>query len=241
MKTKNIIGLLLLTFTSMFCVGQNVALKSQKNIAELTRSLTKNAKNDEQKVEALYLFVRDSIQFGWVYPLDIPVSEILRNRKGVCMQKANVLVALLRECSFEARFRFMYVEKKALEDFLPDFAYKKWLDPFLHTVVEIKLNGKWISVEPTFDKELHELCFEQNINFAKYSYANEVSIEFNPQGIKACQQYVAAKDSVFSYGEDLSPLMEYTKNSVPWIKRIFKPMVFRKADKKMIELRTKKQ
>ena len=54
MKTKNIIGLLLLTFTSMFCVGQNVALESQKNIAELTRSLTKNAKNDEQKVEYTY-------------------------------------------------------------------------------------------------------------------------------------------------------------------------------------------
>ena len=107
--------------------------------------------------------MRDEIEFGWVYPQEIPADEVLKNRKGVCMQKANLLVAMAREAGFKARFNFIYVHKNALEDFLPKFAYKKWADPFPHTYPEIFLNGKWISMEATFDRKLHEICLKKKL------------------------------------------------------------------------------
>ena len=186
------------------------------------------------------LFVRDSIKFGWVYPQEIPAEEVLKNRKGVCMQKANLLVAMAREAGLKARFHFMYVDKSALEDFLPDFAYKKWVTPFPHTFPELFLNGKWVSMEATIDKELHDICINKKINFGKHAHiVNDVSIDFSVNCVKGHQQYVQKKEEKALYGNDLSKFTAFIHTEVPWWKRKMQPFVFKKADKLMTELRIK--
>ena len=90
----------------------------------------------------------------------------------------------------------MYVNKTALEDFLPDYAYKNWVDPFPHTFPEIYLNGKWVSMEAIFDQELHEICIQKKINFGKYdAIVDDIPIEFSPEGVKGHQQYVHGENS----------------------------------------------
>ncbi|MEW6262728.1 MAG: transglutaminase-like domain-containing protein [Thermodesulfobacteriota bacterium] len=108
------------------CSTPGASMKTVGNygtIQEATAKLTQGAESDEEKLRQLFIFVRDEIRFDFLYPQDVPVEKVLREGRGVCMQKANLLVALAREAGFEARFRFMYVSKRALEDFLPDFAY----------------------------------------------------------------------------------------------------------------------
>jgi transglutaminase-like putative cysteine protease len=223
--------------------NQNLTVKDRRNetIKTLVTKLIAETETDEQKLERIYYFVRDEIKFGWVYPQEIPPEDVLKNRKGVCMQKANLLVAMAREAGLKARFHFMYVHKTALEDFLPVFAYKRWVDPFPHTFPEILLNGKWISIEATFDKELHEICINKKLNFGRNaSIVKNISIEFSVNGVKGQQQYVNAKGKEPFYWEDLSSFTKFMHEGVPWWKRIMQPIIFRKAQKIMDQIRSDK-
>jgi len=208
-------------------------------IKECVTELIADAGTDEQKIERIYYFVRDEIKFGWIYPQEISAEEVLRNRRGVCMQKANLLVAMAREAGLDARFHFMYVHKTALEDFLPDFAYKRWIDPFPHTFPEIYLNGKWVSMEATFDRELHEICIRKKLNFGRNEeIVRKVSIEFSADGVKGHQQYVHAEGGESCYGEDLTQLTEFTHEGIPWWKRMMLPVIFKKSQKIMNQIRS---
>ncbi|MDC7124820.1 MAG: transglutaminase-like domain-containing protein [Spirochaetales bacterium] len=240
------IAILLVTIAGLFffsCASTSSTVESEtetETIKTVVKMLIKDTETDEEKLEKIFYFVRDEIKFDWVYPQDIPAEEVLRNRKGVCMQKANLLVAMAREAGFEARFHFMYVHKNALEDFLPGYAYKNWVDPFPHTFPEIYLNGKWIPMEATFDKELHDLCISKKINFGKYEdIVKNVSIEFSPEGVIGHQQYWEAENSESFYGEDLSEFTEYLHADVPWWKRAMQPNIFKKAGNIMEDLRKK--
>lgn len=237
-KIISVLTLLIICNTS--CSSQvNTIKKETESIPDKVTELTKNAETDEEKARTIYLFVRDSIKFGWVYPQDIPAEEVLKNRKGVCMQKANLLVAMFREAGIKARFHFMYVDKSALDDFLPDFAYKKWVNPFPHTFPEVYLNDKWVSMEATIDKELHNICIAKKINFGKHpEIVNNVSIDFSAEGVKGHQQYLQANEGQSFYGDDLSEFSSYLHKDVPWWKRKMQPLIFRKADKILKELRT---
>jgi len=104
--------------------NQNLSAKNE-TIKTLVTGLMADAETDEQKIEKIYYFVRDEIKFGWVYPQEIPAEAVLKNKRGVCMQKANLLVTMAREAGLQARFHFMYIHKTALEDFIPKFAYKR--------------------------------------------------------------------------------------------------------------------
>lgn len=224
------------------CAGTNTNQDlsgKDETISTVVAGLTADADTDEQKIENIYYFVRDEIKFGWVYPQEIPPEEVLSNRKGVCMQKANLLVAMARKAGLKARFHFMYVHKNALEDFLPEYAYKRWLDPFPHTFPEIYLHGKWIPVEATIDKELHEICIKKKINFGRYEkIVNNVSIAFSADGVKGHQQYWHAERKESFYGDDLLKFTDFLHRNIPWYKKKMQPLIFRQADKIMNQLRS---
>ncbi|HOP62141.1 MAG TPA: transglutaminase-like domain-containing protein [Spirochaetota bacterium] len=238
-RIKILITLLLITtgsFTGMSCKSE--ALREEKQISDVVAGLIAGAKNDEEKMSRIYYFVRDEIKFGWVYPQDISPREVLNRRRGLCMQKSNLLVAMAREAGLKARFHFMYVHKTALEDFLPEFAYNKWVDPFPHTFPEVYLNKKWVSMEATFDKELHDICIKKKLNFGKYqNIVNSISIEFSPHGVKGHQQFVHAEGKESFFGNDLSEFKKFMHEGVPWWKRQLQPFIFRKAQKIMDKIR----
>jgi hypothetical protein len=236
-KTLIITLFTLLTGCAQQPVSQNPMPKFS-SIPEAAYALLAGSETDEEKLSRLYYFVRDEIQFDFIYPQDLPAETVLRNGKGVCMQKANLFVALAREAGFRARFRFMYVSKQALEDFLPPFAYKRWMDPFPHTFPEIWLNGKWTPIEPTFDTPLHDVCIKRHLNFARYPIRDQVSIEFSMQGVVGHQQFFQDRSIATFTGEDLTPLIEWTKNHVPWYKRILQPLIYKKASDRLAQLRS---
>jgi len=234
-----IVSVIIFIFFGCSGLDRSETLTSKnETIKTVVADLIINAKTDEEKIEKIFYFVRDEIKFGWVYPQEIPAEEVLKNRKGVCMQKTNLLVAMAREAGLEARFHFMYVHKNALEDFLPEYAFEKWIDPFPHTFPEIFLNGEWISMEATIDKELHEICIKKKINFGRNeSIVKNVSIDFSVTGVKGHQQYCNAVGSDSFYGDDLSNFTKFMHRDVPWYKRMIQPLIFRQADKIMDKLR----
>lgn len=241
---KNILAIAIIISLFVGCSGidKNLSLSAKnETITTLVARLITGTKTDEEKIEKIYYFVRDEIKFGWVYPQDISAEEVLKNGKGVCMQKTNLLVAMAREAGLKARFHFMYVHKTALRDFLPEYAYNNWVDPFPHTFPEIFLNDKWVPMEATFDKELHEICIKKKINFGKNdTIVKNVSIGFSVNGVKSHQQYCHAEGKASFYGEDLSQFIDYLRKDIPWYKRMMQPLIFRQADKIMDKLRNEK-
>jgi hypothetical protein len=202
-----------------------------------TRSLIDGLETDESILARLFFFVRDEIQFNWIYPQDVSPETVLSQGVGVCMQKANLLGSLAREAGYGTRFKFLYVKKQALEDFLPAFAYANWPDPFPHTVTEIKRGDTWTSFDVAFDRALYDICLRHKLNFAKYpNILDQCSLAFSPEGVKGAQEYWAVSDVRPFYGDDLSPLFAFERGLSP-LKRLLKPMIFSKARKIVLRLR----
>jgi transglutaminase-like putative cysteine protease len=238
MKRPMTMMILTLLLTGLSCTGTNSPNGPVKDVKAVTVEVTAGAKNDEEKIRRIFLFVRDRIDFNWIYPQDLPSGIVLANGYGVCMQKAHLLSDMARAAGFETRFRFVFVRKQALEDFLPGYAWENWIDPFPHTVTEIRINGKWVSFDPSFDRQLYDLCLKKGINFARYPEIREAyTNDFSITGMKGTQEFWVDPERDPFYGETLEPLLVWDKENVPGIKRAFKPRIFRDAKKIMDRLR----
>jgi len=212
------------------CVGSIQQKFPEKDLKSEAAQIVAGAATDAQKLERLFLFVRDEIDFNWIYPQDIPYEDVLKNGFGVCMQKAHLLSAMAREAGFQTRFRFMFVHKQALEDFLPAYAYERWADPFPHTVVEILYQGAWRSFDPSFDEKLYRICLDKKINFARYpEIVQSYKTAFSPEGMKGAQEFWTVKGKEAFYGDTLEPLLNWEGEHVAFFKRLMKPFIFKKA------------
>jgi len=201
-----------------------------RDLKSTTAQVIAGAATDADKIERLFLYVRDEIAFNWIYPQDIPSDDVLKNGFGVCMQKANLLSAMARSVGFQTRFRFMFVRKQALEDFLPAFAYKNWIEPFPHTVVEILYQGQWRSFDPSFDQKLYEICLNKKINFAHYpEIAGAYKTKFSIEGMKGAQEFWEVPEKRSFYGDTLDPLIDWETKNVPFFKRCMKRLIFQQA------------
>lgn len=101
-------------------------------------------------------FVRDKIPLALVNPFKT-ASETLRMRKGSCLTKATLQVALLRSLGIPARFRvveFKGNDPTEWQGILPLFSVSRLPERWTHIFVEAYLNGRWIMADATFDKAL---------------------------------------------------------------------------------------
>ncbi|MBW2674665.1 MAG: transglutaminase domain-containing protein [Deltaproteobacteria bacterium] len=212
------------------CAGSVQPEYPERDLESTTAEVIAGASTDAEKLERLFLYVRDEIDFNWIYPQNVPPEDVLKNGFGVCMQKANLLSTMARQAGFQTRFRFIYVHKQALEDFLPAFAYGKWADPFPHTVVEIMYQGAWRSFDPSFDQRLYEICLDKKINFARYpEIVKAYQLGFSPEGMKGTQEFWEVTDKPSFYGNTLDPLLAWEEEHVCFFKRLMKPFIFRQA------------
>ncbi len=220
------------------CAGSVEPKYPERDIQSTTSEVIAGASTDAERLERLFLYVRDEIDFNWIYPQDIPAEEVLQNGFGVCMQKANLLSAMARQAGFQTHFRFVYVHKQALEDFLPSYIYEKWADPFPHTVVEIMYQGTWRSFDPSFDQQLYDICLDKKINFARYPEIIEAyKTGFSPEGMKGTQEFSEVTDKPSFYGNTLDPLLAWEEEHVSFFKRLMKPFIFRQGKSIMDALR----
>jgi hypothetical protein len=205
--------------------SKSVNAQDTKSFEETVLEITKDAVTPEEKVEKIFYFVRDKVLFDFVGDNYMSAEEVLATGWGGCMNKAVLFVEMTKEAGVPARFHFMWVSKEALRDLLHPLAYRFWPDSFLHTFPEVKLNGRWISMEATFDKELHEILLKKNLNFARYPHRGNISIEFSKSGIIGAQQLTAVEGRESIYADNLTPLKEM-EETISWIKlKILRPWV----------------
>lgn len=115
-------------------------------IIRIAGEITGKKKSDLDKAKAIYYWVRDEVLYEVI---DVVGAKGVLKRKpmrAVCIDKANLLVALCRSVGIPARYLSLDVEFK--------FKIKDVPRVQKHILAEINLGGEWIMADPSFDRDL---------------------------------------------------------------------------------------
>jgi len=101
----------------------------------------------EQRIGAVYAFVRDEISFGYNVTDSIPASQVLVDGYGQCNTKTTLLMALLRAVGVPTRFHGATIHKLLQKGVVTGVFY--WLAPrdIIHSWAEVLLDDKWVVLE----------------------------------------------------------------------------------------------
>lgn len=100
-----------------------------------------------QCAQAVYLFVRDEILFGYNVDDNIAASRVLADGYGQCNTKGTLLMALLRVCRIPCRVHGFTIDKRLQQGAMSGFVYRSAPNNVFHSWVEIDLDGQWFDLE----------------------------------------------------------------------------------------------
>ncbi len=120
-----------------------------------TAQLIAGDKKDVPEIaKALFYFIRDEIKYSVYVPKlreqDNKATEVLRRRKGYCVQKAVLLVALARASGIPARLRFADIINFKVPEHILKMRKGDRLFVY-HGYAELFIEGKWVKVAPVFN------------------------------------------------------------------------------------------
>jgi transglutaminase-like putative cysteine protease len=123
-------------------------------IIETARDLTNGCSSNEEKAVKLFYFVRDFIPYNLymisLFIEDFKASRILEWKEGYCVQKAVLLTALARAAGIPSRLVFAMIRNHKV----PAHIFQQLGNNlfYRHGYNQFFLNGGWVSVAATFDK-----------------------------------------------------------------------------------------
>lgn len=120
---------------------------NNENIQNLIKSRNWKSLDDYQKIEKIYNFVRDEIDFGYNVRDDIPASKILLEGFGQCNTKGILFMALLRAINIPCRIHGFTINKKLQKGAMTGIVYKLAPKDVIHSWVEVLYEDKWYELE----------------------------------------------------------------------------------------------
>ncbi len=129
---------------------------SEPIIKSLAHELTKHCSSDTEKAVVLFEYVRDNILYGFG-EWGKKASTILAERKGMCTNSANLLIALLRAIGIPSGYGIMRVDTR--EYFGPIMLpmFKDLVsEQSVHIYTYVYLGGRWVKCDPSVDKVFSE-------------------------------------------------------------------------------------
>ena len=133
---------------------------------------------EKQKIQQVYLFVRDQIKFGYNLADDIKASVILKDGFGQCNTKSTLLMALFRAVGIECRLHGFTIEKSLQKGAFTGIWYILAPKNILHTWVEVKFKQNWYHLEGVildskYLSALQNLYKKSNLNFCGFGAYTE--------------------------------------------------------------------
>lgn len=136
---------------------------SDQRIQDLIEEKKWRNLNDEEKIKAIYNFVRDDIKFGYNLSDDLSATAILNDGYGQCNTKATLLMALLRAVGIPNRIHGFTIDKALQKGAITGIWYRLSPQSILHSWVEVFLEGHWYFLEGVIlDQEYLTKLQEQN-------------------------------------------------------------------------------
>lgn len=128
---------------------KNTLLLDYENISiqNLIKEKGWNNLNDKEKINQIYLFVRDEISFGYNENDSIKASKILSDGYGQCNTKSTLLMAFLRAVGIPCRFHGFTINKELQKGAISGIWYKLAPKEIIHSWVEVKFKNNWYFLE----------------------------------------------------------------------------------------------
>jgi transglutaminase-like putative cysteine protease len=127
------------------------------DIVAKARELTRGCTSDKERLERIYLFVRDLpydilASFRYLAEGKRRASDVLQAGHAFCMGKASAFVALCRASGIPARIGFQQLHCPD-KPFMSEEVRRLWGDRTLpwHSLGEARLAGKWLKLDATID------------------------------------------------------------------------------------------
>lgn len=133
-------------------------------------------KNTRARIEAVYLFVRDQIAYGYNEDFGIKASQVLQSGYGQSLTKTTLLMALLRAVGIPCRFHASTVDKIIQRGILKGTKYRLEPNHLYHGWTEISYNRQWVEIEghivdKPYIKKLQDLFPDYMGSFYAYGLA----------------------------------------------------------------------
>jgi hypothetical protein len=101
----------------------------------------------QERIGAVYDFVRNEIPFGYNEGDELPASRVLADGLGQCNTKGVLLMALLRAVGVPCRFHGFTIDKALQKGAVTGLAYRLAPRSIVHSWVEVDLDGHWLNLE----------------------------------------------------------------------------------------------
>lgn len=109
-------------------------------VRKAAHRLTAGKTSDEQKVEAIFYFVRDHISYMLLPGGDwVTASEIISTSQGQCNNKNVAFLALCKAADIPARIHFGLIIKDILRGLVSERIYKRLPATMSHSWIEVQL------------------------------------------------------------------------------------------------------
>lgn len=171
-------------------------------VRETAARLTKDLPDVRSKLEALFYYVRDDIEFGFPPKGDLTAaSETIRLGTGQCNTKGTLLLALCKAAGIPARLHFSLIQKDIQRGLFEGLAYRLLPPELSHAWLEVELDGCWrrldgyINDAPFFNdaREALRRC-GWSTGFSVAGAEGEASIAFDPEAERFVQMQAVVHD-----------------------------------------------
>lgn len=121
-------------------------------------ALTKNHETIQDKITAIFYYVRDDIKFGFPDEGDLTkTSQTIKYGYGQCNTKTTLFLALCKSIGIEARVHFSLIKKEIQRGLITGILYRVIPKQLSHDWLEVKIDDKWIKIDSYInDKEFYE-------------------------------------------------------------------------------------
>jgi len=138
-----------------------------KKITNFVGGITDNCKSDKERLITLFYYIRNHYKYAfgnW----QLKASQFISKKSGMCTNKANLLVACLRNIKIPAGFKVIRINARNVFGVFTslNFLKNKISTNSIHMYVGFYLNKKWVFVDPSLDDLLLN-------GISKYGYKNQ--------------------------------------------------------------------
>lgn len=152
--------------------------------------LTTGLVNPMDKLERIFLFVRDEIRFGFPPKWDaVKASETLVYKKGYCNTKATLMVALCKAAGIPARIHTGLINIQIMRGIFPAFVFLFLPAAGGHSWVEVKMEDHWQPIDSHINDKVFYTHALKKLEESGKTTAYSIS---HAKGISSCE---------FNFGE----------------------------------------
>jgi len=153
--------------------------------------LSKCYETVEDKIAALFYYVRDDIKFQFPDELDfVPASRTIKYGYGACNNKTILYLALCKAIGIEARIHFSLIDKSIQRGLIRGFFY--WIIPqkISHSWLEVKIDNAWFPIDSYINdaeyytaakKELCQSGWDTGYSVACSKNASSIELDFKKE------------------------------------------------------------